>query len=453
MPDRYQFINGLFWLAYPEGLGTKLPVVSPNPVGRIDPACLKVAHPDAADAAPVAKQLIKIMFIQPYINMPDRYQFINGLFWLAYPEGLGTKLPVVNPKIDPVGSPKIDPVVNPRIELDAVVVVNPRIEPVEVAEDISLDRIATFLHLDDVDSNAIIQAPQGSSETAIEIINGKRGIVVCELSKVSGSVKVEGTKAYVAQSPWIQSGMIEDNILFGREMDGERYEKVLEACSLNKHLEILSFGDQTAIGERGINLSGGQKHIQIVRALYQQQQQHHYPIRLFIKMLIFISLMIRLVLLMLIQEECMLQFLDSKTVIYITHQVEFLPAADLILVLRDGRITQAGKYNDILDSGSDFMELVGAHKEALSSIDSIGTTVDQSIKMHLSISRSPMSFFVSIPSGRILNRALDKCQLGDEVRSKEGKLKSPGRSCSYEMVLVLEQGLIEEYDSNKVAGR
>nr|GEY75265.1 ABC transporter C family member 3-like [Tanacetum cinerariifolium] len=67
----------------------------------------------------------------------------------------------------------------------------------------------------------------------------------------------------------------------------------------------------------------------------------------------------------------------SKTVIYITHQVEFLPAADLILVLRDGRITQAGKYNDILNSESDFMELVGAHKEALSAIDSVGTTVDQ----------------------------------------------------------------------------
>nr|GEY07248.1 ABC transporter C family member 3-like [Tanacetum cinerariifolium] len=75
--------------------------------------------------------------------------------------------------------------------------------------------------------------------------------------------------------------------------------------------------------------------------------------------------------------ECMLRFLDSKTVIYITHQVEFLPAADLILVLRDGRITQAGKYNDILNSESDFMELVGAHKEALSAIDSVGTTVDQ----------------------------------------------------------------------------
>jgi ATP-binding cassette subfamily C (CFTR/MRP) protein 2 len=38
--------------------------------------------------------------------------------------------------------------------------------------------------------------------------------------------------------------------------------------------------------------------------------------------------------------------------------------------MKDGRITQAGKYNDILNSGTDFMELVGAHKKALSALDS-----------------------------------------------------------------------------------
>ncbi|GJV98963.1 zinc finger, CCHC-type containing protein [Tanacetum coccineum] len=73
-------------------------------------------------------------------------------------------------------------------------------------------------------------------------------ILVGEVSKVSGSVKVEGTKVYVAQSPWIQSGKIEDNILFCKEMDRERYDMVLEACSLKKDLEILSFGEQTVIG-------------------------------------------------------------------------------------------------------------------------------------------------------------------------------------------------------------
>ncbi|KAI9071986.1 hypothetical protein K1719_046053 [Acacia pycnantha] len=68
-------------------------------------------------------------------------------------------------------------------------------------------------------------------------------------------------------------------------------------------------------------------------------------------------------------KECLLGFLSSKTVIYITHQVEFLPAANLILVMKDGEITQCGKYNDLLNSGTDFMELVGAHKKALSALD------------------------------------------------------------------------------------
>ncbi|KAL5975300.1 hypothetical protein ACLOJK_031979 [Asimina triloba] len=196
--------------------------------------------------------------------------------------------------------------------------------------------------------------------------SGKSSLLACilgELPKLSGSVKVCGTKAYVAQSPWIQSGTIEENILFGKEMGRENYERVLEACSLKKDIEILAFGDQTIVGERGINLSGGQKQrVQIARALYQDADIYlfddpfsavdaHTGTHLF--------------------KECLLKMLGSKTVIYVTHQVEFLPSADLILVMRDGRITQAGKYSDILNSGTDFMELVGAHEQALSALDAI----------------------------------------------------------------------------------
>lgn len=173
---------------------------------------------------------------------------------------------------------------------------------------VSLDRIAAFLSLDDLPSNAIEKLPSGGTDTAIEIVNGnfswdlsstipflkeinlvvsqgmrvaicgpvgsgKSSLLSCilgEMPKLSGTIKLCGTKAYVSQSPWIQSGKIEENILFGKEMDREKYDRVLEACSLKKDLEILSFGDQTVIGERGINLSGGQKQrIQIARALYQ----------------------------------------------------------------------------------------------------------------------------------------------------------------------------------------
>ncbi|KAJ9182556.1 hypothetical protein P3X46_006540 [Hevea brasiliensis] len=265
---------------------------------------------------------------------------------------------------------------------------------------VSLDRIASFLRLDDLQSDVVQKFPRGSSDTAIEIVDGnfswdlsspnptlkdinfkvfhgmrvavcgtvgsgKSSLLSCilgEVPKISGTLRLCGKKAYVAQSPWIQSGKIEENILFGEEMDRERYERILEACSLKKDLEILSFGDQTVIGERGINLSGGQKQrIQIARALYQDADIYlfddpfsavdaHTGSHLF--------------------KEVLLGLLSSKTVIYVTHQVEFLPSADLILVMKDGRITQAGYYNEILNSGSDFMELVGAHKTALSTLDS-----------------------------------------------------------------------------------
>ena len=103
--------------------------------------------------------------------------------------------------------------------------------------------------------------------------SGKTSLLSCilgEIPKLFGEVQTCGKIACVSQSPWIQSGTIEQNILFGTQMNWERYKTVLEVCSLKNDLDILPLGDQTIIGERGINLSGGQKQrIQIARALYQ----------------------------------------------------------------------------------------------------------------------------------------------------------------------------------------
>ncbi|WJZ81240.1 hypothetical protein VitviT2T_001092 [Vitis vinifera] len=185
---------------------------------------------------------------------------------------------------------------------------------------VSLDRITSFLRLDDLQSDVIERLPKGS---------GKSSLLSCmmgEVPKISGILKLCGTKAYVAQSPWIQSGKIAENILFGKDMDRERYERVLDACYLKKDLEVLSFGDQIVIGERGINLSGGQKQrIQIARALYQNTD-----IYLFDDPFIVVGAHTGTHLF----KECLLGLLGSKTVIYVTHQVEFLPATDLILVIK-----------------------------------------------------------------------------------------------------------------------
>ncbi|XP_043692552.1 ABC transporter C family member 3-like isoform X5 [Telopea speciosissima] len=266
---------------------------------------------------------------------------------------------------------------------------------------VSLNRISLFLCLDDLNPSIVQKLPRDSVKVAIEIVkgnfswdlhspnltlrdlnfwvhhgmrvavcgfvgSGKSSLLSCilgEVPKVSGAIKLNGTMAYVAQSPWIQSGKIVDNILFGKEMDKERYKKILEACSLEKDLELFAFGDQTIIGERGINLSGGQKQrIQIARALY-----HDADIYLLDDPFSAVDAHTGSHLV----KECLLGISGSKTIIYVTHQIEFLPCADLILVMRDGKITQVGKYEEIYSLGTDFMELVGSHKKGLSVINSI----------------------------------------------------------------------------------
>ena len=93
--------------------------------------------------------------------------------------------------------------------------------------------------------------------------------ILGEIPKISGTgVKICGKKAYVPQSAWIQTGTIRENVLFGEKMDQEYYEDVLEACALDRDIQMWG-GDLTVVGERGINLSGGQKQrIQLARAVY-----------------------------------------------------------------------------------------------------------------------------------------------------------------------------------------
>ncbi|WOL16866.1 ABC transporter C family member 3-like [Canna indica] len=260
---------------------------------------------------------------------------------------------------------------------------------------VSLNRISSFLSLEGLQPNVVQKIRRDSSDVAIEVNNGnfswdpssetptlknlnfqvlqgtrvaicgtvgsgKSSLLSCilgEVSKISGTVKLCGTTAYVSQSPWILSCSIQENIIFGKEMDKDKYEKVLEACSLKKDLEIMPCGDQTIIGERGINLSGGQKQrIQIARAIY-----HDADIYLFDDPFSAVDVHTGSHLF----KECLLGFLASKTVVYVTHQVEFLPSADLILIIKDGTIVQAGKNNEIFNSEAKFMELVGAHVDDL----------------------------------------------------------------------------------------
>ncbi|CAN6312669.1 unnamed protein product [Urochloa humidicola] len=190
-----------------------------------------------------------------------------------------------------------------------------------------------------------------------EVGSGKSTLLAAilgEVPRTEGMINVCGKIAYVSQNAWIQSGSVQDNILFGSAMDEPRYKETLQRCSLVYDLESLPFGDLTHIGERGVNLSGGQKQrVQLARALYCDADIYllddpfssvdtHTATSLF--------------------NEYVMGALSDKTVLLVTHQVEFLHAFDSVLLMSHGQIMHAASYQDLLVASKEFQDLVNAHK-------------------------------------------------------------------------------------------
>ncbi|KAL6787536.1 P-loop containing nucleoside triphosphate hydrolase protein [Trichoderma sp. SZMC 28012] len=89
------------------------------------------------------------------------------------------------------------------------------------------------------------------------------------LEPLSGIVDTRGTIAYAPQNPWLITGSVRENILFGRDLEPAFYEAVIKACALDRDLEQMPHGDDTQIGSHGTGLSGGQKsRIALARAVY-----------------------------------------------------------------------------------------------------------------------------------------------------------------------------------------
>lgn len=174
--------------------------------------------------------------------------------------------------------------------------------------------------------------------------------ILGELPIEGGHIQVNGTISYAAQEPWLFSGSIRQNILFGEPMEKERYRAVIKACSLTRDIELWSEGDKTIVGERGMSLSGGQKaRINLARAVYRKADIYllddplsavdaHVGRHLF--------------------DSCIKDYLKDKLVILVTHQLQYLPTADQILILDHGVVEGVGTFESLRDSGLDFAKLL-----------------------------------------------------------------------------------------------
>ncbi|TMW67965.1 hypothetical protein Poli38472_007637 [Pythium oligandrum] len=137
-----------------------------------------------------------------------------------------------------------------------------------------------------------------------------------DMVKTKGTVYVGGTVAYCSQQPWIQNMTVRDNITFGLPYERKKYEKIIDACALTKDLSSLPAGDMTEIGERGINLSGGQKaRVALARACYSDAS-----IFILDSPLSAVDAIVQNE----IYNKCLLGLLRHKTIILITHNPEII---------------------------------------------------------------------------------------------------------------------------------
>ena len=180
--------------------------------------------------------------------------------------------------------------------------------------------------------------------------------ILGELCATRGQVFHDGELAYAPQKPWLFSGTVSQNILFGKTMNQTRYRETVDACALEADFDLLPDGDNTFIGERGVSLSGGQQsRINLARAVYSGAD-----IYLLDDPLSAVDARVGRH----IFERCILGRLSDTLRILVTHRVEYFQHADCIVVLQNGRVRCQGKYEELLTSDEYFAELVQNKKAA-----------------------------------------------------------------------------------------
>ncbi|KAG6873111.1 hypothetical protein C0995_002774 [Termitomyces sp. Mi166 len=167
----------------------------------------------------------------------------------------------------------------------------------------------------------------------------------------SGKVVLGGTVAYVPQTAWIRNATLRENVLFGRKDDETRFREVIKACHLERDLEMLPHGEKTEIGEKGINLSGGQKaRVSLARAAYSDSD-----IVLLDDPLSAVDAYVGKGIL----DQCLLSGpLSTRTRILVTHALHVLDKTDYIFVMDHGVITEQGTYEDLVKNSSVFSNLM-----------------------------------------------------------------------------------------------
>ncbi|XP_074034732.1 ATP-binding cassette sub-family C member 4 isoform X3 [Leptinotarsa decemlineata] len=221
-------------------------------------------------------------------------------------------------------------------------------------------------------TNITLRIPPGSLCAVIGPVgSGKSSflqLLLGELPVESGIICIEDGISYSSQEPWLFSSTIRNNILFGQAYDELYYKKIVRVCCLERDFDQFPNGDMTIVGDRGVILSGGQKaRVNLARAIYRKANIYlmddplsavdtHVAKHLF--------------------EKCIVDHLQGKTRVLVTHQLQHLKKADLIFVINQGIIKAQGTLEELKCSGVDFTEmLVDKRSPNESDLNYVGTEI------------------------------------------------------------------------------
>ena len=185
---------------------------------------------------------------------------------------------------------------------------------------------------------AITGPPQAGAGTSLLF-----EAILDEVPLKRGRIVQEGTLAYVCQKPWIFSGTVRENILFGEPYNEERFTAVVRACRLDKTIGVLPNGNMAFIGKGcGIKLTlSQQERLNLARAAYSLAS-----IILLDNPLSHVDTPMANE----IFDECIKGFLASRLRVMITRRADFLERSPHVLLMADGIIIREGSFAKIKES-------------------------------------------------------------------------------------------------------
>lgn len=176
-----------------------------------------------------------------------------------------------------------------------------------------------------------------------------------QMTLLEGKVAVSGGFAYVSQQAWILNDSLKENILFGNKYNPDKYGAVLEACCLLPDIAELPYGDMTEIGERGANLSGGQRQrVSLARALYSER-----PILLLDDPLSAVDACVGSH----IFSKAIRGAAKGKTILFVTHQLQYLPECDVVVLMKDGQIAEHGTHAQLIGKDRNYAMLFNSMQQ------------------------------------------------------------------------------------------